>query len=154
MRERASESARSFLDFPKKLPTNPRNRLANLLQRETRSDSIRKKQRFEEEFGADEDEEDDDEEEESNDDDESSSDSDEEERKRRKRKQKKQKKKRRSNLKPRDHRALFSGNSDDHFRLGVRVTKGAVTLYSDFDDSDIIVASPLGLATYLQSGGG
>ena len=28
-----------------------------------------------------------------------------------------------------------------------------MTLYSDFDDSDIIVASPLGLATYLQSGG-
>ena len=28
-----------------------------------------------------------------------------------------------------------------------------MTLYSNFDDSDIIVASPLGLATYLQSGG-
>ena len=130
------------------------NRLANLLQRETRVDSIRKKQRFEEEFGAEEESDDDD-----DDDDESSSESDDgdddDESKRARRRKRKQKKKRRrrSNLKPRDHRALFSGNSDDHFRLGIRLTRGAVTLYSDFDDSDIIVASPLGLATYLQSGG-
>lgn len=108
-------------------------------------DSIRKKQRFEEEFGAEESSDDDD-------DESFDSDSDGDEANRCKRKKKKNKKIR-SDLKPRDHRALFSGNSDDHFRLGIRVTRGAVTLYSDFDDSDIIVASPLGLATYLQSGG-
>ena len=116
-------------------------------------DSIRKKQRFEEEFGAEEESDDDNDDE----DDESSSESDddgESEKARRRKKRKQKKRKRRSNLKPRDHRALFSGNSDDHFRLGIRITRGAVTLYSDFDDSDIIVASPLGLATYLQSGGG
>ena len=132
------------------------DRLANLLQRETRVDSIRKKQRFEEEFGAEE--ETDDEDDEDEEDDSSESDGggggDHESKRAQRRKRKQERKRRRSNLKPRDHRALFSGNSDDHFRLGIRLTRGAVTLYSDFDDSDIIVASPLGLATYLQSGGG
>ncbi|KAK9917706.1 hypothetical protein WJX75_007366 [Coccomyxa subellipsoidea] len=50
---------------------------------------------------------------------------------------------------PAEHAALFGGNSDDHFRLGIKVTRGAIKLYSDFLQSDIIVASPLALTTVL-----
>ncbi|GLC42263.1 hypothetical protein PLESTM_001310300 [Pleodorina starrii] len=50
---------------------------------------------------------------------------------------------------PPEHRALFAGNVDDHFRLGVKVTKGAIRLFADLYDSDIIVASPVALATKL-----
>ena len=39
---------------------------------------------------------------------------------------------------------MFSGNTDDHFRLGIKVTKASVRLYVDFFGSDILVASPLG----------
>eukprot|EP00198_Chlamydomonas_reinhardtii_P002817 XP_001692153.1 predicted protein [Chlamydomonas reinhardtii] len=51
--------------------------------------------------------------------------------------------------KPSEHRALFAGNIDDHFRLGIKVTKGAVKLFADLYQSDIIVASPVALATKL-----
>ncbi|KAL6785736.1 hypothetical protein ACKKBF_B01440 [Auxenochlorella protothecoides x Auxenochlorella symbiontica] len=51
--------------------------------------------------------------------------------------------------KPPEHRALFSGNTDDHFRLGVRLMRGTVKLYADFHTADVIVASPLALATKL-----
>jgi len=52
--------------------------------------------------------------------------------------------------KPKDFRDTFSGNTDDHFRLGVKLTKSSVKLYSDFYKSDIIVASPLGLVTLIN----
>jgi hypothetical protein len=45
---------------------------------------------------------------------------------------------------PDDHSALFRGNTDDHFRLGIKVTKASVRLYVDFFGSDILIASPLG----------
>ncbi|KXZ45449.1 hypothetical protein GPECTOR_54g190 [Gonium pectorale] len=51
--------------------------------------------------------------------------------------------------KPAEHRAMFAGNLDDHFRLGIKVTKGAIRLFADLYQSDIIVASPLALATKL-----
>ena len=54
--------------------------------------------------------------------------------------------------KPAEHRARFAGDADDHFRIGVRLTRGAVRLYSDFYQSDVLVASPLGLATALEEG--
>lgn len=54
--------------------------------------------------------------------------------------------------KPEEHQALFWGNIDDHFRLGIKITKGAVKLYADFYQSDILVASPLALATKIAEG--
>ncbi|XP_068637580.1 protein NUCLEOLAR FACTOR 1-like [Aristolochia californica] len=52
-------------------------------------------------------------------------------------------------LKPADHEALFSGNNDDHFMLGIKFTKGNIKLFSDFYSSDLIVASPFALITKM-----
>ncbi|XP_068194653.1 U3 small nucleolar RNA-associated protein 25 homolog isoform X2 [Antennarius striatus] len=59
-----------------------------------------------------------------------------------------------SNLKrPDDYRAVFCGNVDDHFRIGVSILRGSIRLYSPFYSSDIIIASPLGLRTVLGAEG-
>ncbi|XP_051941685.1 U3 small nucleolar RNA-associated protein 25 homolog [Hippocampus zosterae] len=50
---------------------------------------------------------------------------------------------------PDDYHAIFSGNVDDHFRIGVSIIKGNIRLYSPFYQSDIIIASPLGLRTVM-----
>ena len=44
-----------------------------------------------------------------------------------------------------DFKKTFQGNIDDNFRIGLTVSKNTVRLYSKFYDSDIILASPLGL---------
>jgi U3 small nucleolar RNA-associated protein 25 len=54
--------------------------------------------------------------------------------------------------KPPDFRALFAGNRDDHFRMGVKLTRKSVRLFADFSGADLIIASPLGLATRLDAG--
>jgi len=48
--------------------------------------------------------------------------------------------------------SVFFGNRDDHFRLGVKLTARSVRLFVDFAGADIILASPLGLATRLEAG--
>uniref|UniRef100_A0AAV2JDM3 U3 small nucleolar RNA-associated protein 25 homolog n=1 Tax=Knipowitschia caucasica TaxID=637954 RepID=A0AAV2JDM3_KNICA len=59
-----------------------------------------------------------------------------------------------SNLRrPDDYHAVFSGNVDDHFRIGVSIIRSSVRLYSPFYSSDIIIASPLGLRTVLGAEG-
>ncbi|KAL3145860.1 hypothetical protein ABBQ38_015229 [Trebouxia sp. C0009 RCD-2024] len=100
-------------------------RLLQLTQKETRADSIQGKQRLLEDFGPGED----------------ASDEEEDRTERGKRVKQQQ---------PAEHRALFDGNCDDHFRIGMKITRGSVRLYSDFYESDIIVASPLALATKLS----
>ncbi|KAM4040529.1 U3 small nucleolar RNA-associated protein 25 homolog [Anomaloglossus baeobatrachus] len=58
------------------------------------------------------------------------------------------------NLKrPEDYEAIFAGNIDDHFRIGVSVLQKSMRLYSPFYSSDIIIASPLGLRTIIGSEG-
>lgn len=51
--------------------------------------------------------------------------------------------------KPSDFQALFGGNNNDHFMMGIKFTRRSIKLYSDFYSSDMIVASPLGLITKI-----
>ncbi|KAJ2953347.1 hypothetical protein O0L34_g937 [Tuta absoluta] len=59
----------------------------------------------------------------------------------------------RKNPKPEDYELMFSGNTEDTFRLGMTVTKKTLKLYTDFYSSDIIVASPLGLRMIVGADG-
>ncbi|XP_029317227.1 U3 small nucleolar RNA-associated protein 25 homolog [Cottoperca gobio] len=54
---------------------------------------------------------------------------------------------------PDDYSAIFSGNVDDHFRIGISIVRSSIRLYSPFYSSDIIIASPLGLRTVLGAEG-
>ncbi|RKP31089.1 DUF1253-domain-containing protein [Metschnikowia bicuspidata] len=52
--------------------------------------------------------------------------------------------------KPDDFRHIFKGNTNDFFSLGLKFTRKAVKLYSSFYNSDILVASPIGLSMILE----
>ncbi|XP_048339451.1 U3 small nucleolar RNA-associated protein 25 homolog isoform X2 [Sphaerodactylus townsendi] len=58
------------------------------------------------------------------------------------------------NLKrPEDYDAVFAGNIDDHFKIGVAVLQKSLRLYAPFYSSDVIIASPLGLRTVIGAEG-
>ncbi|XP_071834917.1 U3 small nucleolar RNA-associated protein 25 homolog [Apostichopus japonicus] len=55
--------------------------------------------------------------------------------------------------KPEDWQKTFAGNIDDHFKIGLAFSKKSLRLYTPFYQSDIIIASPLGLRTIIGSKG-
>ncbi|NXQ75527.1 DIEXF factor, partial [Quiscalus mexicanus] len=58
------------------------------------------------------------------------------------------------NLKrPEDYEAVFAGNIDDHFRIGIAILQKSMRLYAPFYSSDIIIASPLGIRTVIGAEG-
>ena len=89
-------------------------------------------------------------------DEDASEEEDDEELKRRKKKMQKKinkvtkKKKKYKTRVPLEYKELFRGNQDDHFRLGVKITKAAVRPFVDFFGADIVFASPLGIVTAMN----
>ncbi|OZC08473.1 hypothetical protein X798_04534 [Onchocerca flexuosa] len=53
-----------------------------------------------------------------------------------------------------EYRELMSGNTDDCFRIGVALAKKSLKLYTAFDESDILIASPLGLRMIIGESDG
>jgi len=52
-----------------------------------------------------------------------------------------------------DHNLLFSGNVEDHFKIGMSISKKSLKLYTEFYSSDVIIASPLGLKSVISGEG-
>ena len=53
--------------------------------------------------------------------------------------------------KPKSFQHIFKGNTNDFFILGIKFTRKAIKLYSNFYQSDIIVCSPLGLQMIVEN---
>lgn len=55
--------------------------------------------------------------------------------------------------KPDDHNATFTGHIDDNFVIGVRISQKSTTILSEIYQSDIVIASPLGLRMLIGNEG-
>ncbi|EJS43318.1 YIL091C [Saccharomyces arboricola H-6] len=53
--------------------------------------------------------------------------------------------------KPKSFQHIFKGNTSDFFVVGLKFTRKAIKLYSNFYQSDIIVCSPLGIQMILEN---
>ncbi|KAJ3568005.1 hypothetical protein NP233_g5994 [Leucocoprinus birnbaumii] len=51
---------------------------------------------------------------------------------------------------PPDHVDTFKGNVDDNFRIGVKMTRKSMKLFTEFYGCDIVIASPLGLRRSIE----
>lgn len=51
---------------------------------------------------------------------------------------------------PDDFKHMFKGNLNDFFSIGLKFTRKAVKLYLSFYNSDVLVASPIGLSMILE----
>ena len=51
------------------------------------------------------------------------------------------------------YQKTFLGNNDDFFTLGIAFAKNSVKLFTDFYNSDLVVASPLGLRSVVGAPG-
>lgn len=57
------------------------------------------------------------------------------------------------NPKPEDYERTFGGNTDDNFRIGISFSKSSMKLYTKYYNSDLILASPLGLRMTIGAEG-
>jgi hypothetical protein len=54
---------------------------------------------------------------------------------------------------PKDFKKTFAGNIDDDFKLGISLSRKQMKLYSPFYESDLIIATPLGLRRVIGGEG-
>lgn len=55
--------------------------------------------------------------------------------------------------KPQDYGEIFEGNTNEDFKIGLKIKNKSMALYSEFYASDLVIASPLGLRQVIGAEG-